>query len=1213
MKKAFFFAGLAAAVLSLAGCNREADVPGHGGRKVQIVLSDVDTRTVNDGLSTVWKAGDELTVFNAPAGTPNWSANTKFTVEDASANRATGEVELTADAYDWYAFYPYTRQLPNPTTLNPEGSQYERSGYTTVGGQFQSQKEDDNMEHLAGVKVPVFGHVKNVPAAETPAIEMKNAAAVVRFKVSNAQTEEIKILSVKFTAPEDIVGTYYIDFSGDTPAFVGSGENYVFDNVTVTNSAPVSLAPDSNSEFFAVVKPFTAAAGSKLMVEVEAESVDGAKKGTATKEITLTAATEFKSGVIKTLTIPFDATMKKVTAQALPYEEAFADGAGDFTIENVTGSGIWNPATASGQKCMKGTSYLGGTNTEGESWLISPEIDATAAESGVKLSFKQCINKFFGNVAEEATLWARKKDGEWKQFTITYPALNGTWSAFEEQVVDLSEFKGETFQFAFKYVGHATTAGTWEICNVAVTDEAVAAFTFLAELEGESIVPANTTSVTIKVTGNVAWTAVPSEGLTLDKASGEGNATITANFAANTEPVAKNYSVIVSTDNTAVENEEFEITFSQAAASTEAKAYPFEETFASGQGDFTIDNVKLDEGLSYVWKHDASNKYMKASAYAGSNKESESWLISPLVDMSGATNPMLYFSQCINKFFGDVTKEATVWIKEEGGAWAQLAISYPEITSGNWSKMTDYTVDIKSYAGKKVQVAFKYTSSTTAAGTWEVKNFKLDEAVTGPVDPTFTVPATLTVEEGKTAKINVTTNTDGAVTYTSASTAVATVAADGTVTGVAAGTTTITVAAAATAAFNEASATVAVTVTEAQTGTHYGKVNTITSGKKYLIVGGNQSRVMVPPTNTSAGRVASEEVTITDGKINADATTNAYAVTINQDGNDVSIVLPNNGYYLVYSGNSTGVKGSETASDYWNVSGGTYGTFRFLSKSTNTRALAFRAGENNTFAAYTTGNLNGTEYFDIDLYELGAEPASGPVNPSLTVSNSINVQVGSSAKITVTTNSDGAVTYASSATSIATVAADGTVTGVAPGTATITVSVAATANFNTASKTVPVTVTAAGGEGLTFLFNEKSPDTGTDQWPAKAADAASTQTYSLNGTNYTFALGKDTYMGSYDGAVYLMVKKGSYLGLPAITGKKLVNVAVKTSGTASVSAKGTICKDSAGATPVSSTVALNEKNASFSWALTGTEANTMYYIVISSANAQFVELVLTYE
>jgi len=816
MKKSLFFAGLAAA-LSLVGCNKEADVKGLDGRPVEIVLSDVATRTVNYGMSTEWNAGDELSVFNAAAGTTSWSSNIKFTVQDASANRATGEVELTADAYDWYAFYPYTRAIPNPTTLNPEGSTYERSGYTTVGGQFQTQKMDDNMEHLAGVKVPVFGNVKNVPADEPPVIEMKNAASVVRFKVVNDLDEAIKVLSVKFTAPEDIVGTYYIDFSGTTPAFVGSGDTYVFDNVMVTNADPSGISPDSNAEYYAVIKPFTAAAGAKLKVEVEAENADGTKKGTATKEITLAAATEFKPGYIKLLNIPFDATMTTVTAQEIPYEQAFADGAGDFTIDNVIGSGIWTPATASGQNCMKGTSYLSGKNTEGESWLVSPEIDGATATNGVKLSFKQCINKFFGDVTKEATLWAREKGGEWKQFTITYPTLNGTWSDFEEQVVDLSEFKGKTFQFAFKYVGHTATAGTWEICNVAVTDEVVT-YTFLAELQGESTVPANVTSVTIKVTGNVAWTAVPSDGVTLDKESGVGNAIITASFAANTDPVVKNYSVRVGTENTEVEDDELEITFSQAAASTEAKEYPFNESFATDQGDFTIENVSLGDGLSHVWSQAKYNSdtYMKASAHvSGKNIASESWLISPVVDMARATAPVLSFRHCVSKFFGDVSQEATVWIKEEGGSWNQLTVTYPTVTSGNFSSFEGVSVDVAAYAGKKVQVGFKYVSTSEYAGTWEVTDVKLAEAVTGPVDPTFTAPETLSVEVGKTAKINVTTNSDGAVTYASSNTAVATVAEDGTVTGVAAGTANVTVSAAATANFNAASATVAVTVTEA--------------------------------------------------------------------------------------------------------------------------------------------------------------------------------------------------------------------------------------------------------------------------------------------------------------------------------------------------------------------------------------------------------------
>ena len=583
MKKSLIFAGLAAATLSLVGCNKEADYAGNG-RKVEIVLSDVATRTINYGMSTEWNAGDELSVFNAPAGTTTWSSNIKFTVQDASANLATGEVELTADAYDWYAFYPYTSQIPNPTTLNPEGSTYERSGYVTVGGQFQTQKTDDNTEHLAGKNVPVFGNVKSVPADGTPVIEMKNAASVACFKVTNALDEAIKIISVKFTAPEDIVGTYYIDFSGTAPTFVGSGESYVKDNVTVTNSNPSEMAPDSNGEFYAVIKPFTAAAGAKLKVEVEAESADGTKRATTTKEVTLSAATEFKSGFIKTLNIPFDAPMTSVTAATLPYEQTFGAGAGDFTIEDKIGSGIWTPGSASGQTFMKGTSYLGGQNTEGESWLVSPEIDATTAANGVKLSFHQCINKYFGDVTQEATLWAREKGGEWEQFTITYPTLGGNWSQFEEQVVDLSEFKGKVFQFAFKYVGHATTAGTWEINNVSVDDAGVTPEFGVEQTSFE--VAANVTSVTVNVTGNVDWTVQEaSEGVTAAPTSGSGAGAITVSFPANTTSTEKTYSLKVVTDNAALVDageEEFVIDITQAKAVVGTVL--FNETFDQIEG-----------------------------------------------------------------------------------------------------------------------------------------------------------------------------------------------------------------------------------------------------------------------------------------------------------------------------------------------------------------------------------------------------------------------------------------------------------------------------------------------------------------------------------------------------------------------------------------------------------------------------------------------------
>lgn len=156
---------------------------------------------------------------------------------------------------------------------------------------------------------------------------------------------------------------------------------------------------------------------------------------------------------------------------------------------------------------------------------------------------------------------------------------------------------------------------------------------------------------------------------------------------------------------------------------------PYEEAFSSTMGSFKIEDVSLGEGLSYVWKLDTSSKYMKASAYVNQmNIPAESWLVSPVIDLTSATTATLKFAQIINKFFGDVTSEATLWIKENGGSWKQLTITYPT-PEGNWSKWTsenaDQVLDITSYAGKKVVVGFKYVSSDNAAGTWEIKKFSV--------------------------------------------------------------------------------------------------------------------------------------------------------------------------------------------------------------------------------------------------------------------------------------------------------------------------------------------------------------------------------------------------------------------------------------------------------------------------------------------------------
>lgn len=150
-----------------------------------------------------------------------------------------------------------------------------------------------------------------------------------------------------------------------------------------------------------------------------------------------------------------------------------------------------------------------------------------------------------------------------------------------------------------------------------------------------------------------------------------------------------------------------------------------DESFATGQGSFTIDNKQLPNGEgSFVWNHGSFNddKFMKASAYIGGTKyASESWLVSPPVDLTQATTATLTFDHAHN-YAGTAEEEFTLWATETSADnWQQLTID----KYGSGFKFTTATIDLSAYAGKTIKFAFKYVSTTDAAGTWEIKNVKV--------------------------------------------------------------------------------------------------------------------------------------------------------------------------------------------------------------------------------------------------------------------------------------------------------------------------------------------------------------------------------------------------------------------------------------------------------------------------------------------------------
>lgn len=151
----------------------------------------------------------------------------------------------------------------------------------------------------------------------------------------------------------------------------------------------------------------------------------------------------------------------------------------------------------------------------------------------------------------------------------------------------------------------------------------------------------------------------------------------------------------------------------------------FSETFKTSQGDFTIQNVSLDPAITYVWSHDTYG-YMKASAYLGQSYASDSWLVSPTLDLTDVEEPALNFDHCTNKFpdLETAKRQVSVAVSAGNDNWDVLEI--PDwSTNADWNFVNSGVIDLSQYAGQKIQIGFHYTSENGASGTWEVKNVAL--------------------------------------------------------------------------------------------------------------------------------------------------------------------------------------------------------------------------------------------------------------------------------------------------------------------------------------------------------------------------------------------------------------------------------------------------------------------------------------------------------
>lgn len=310
-----------AASLSLTNCTEKIEGPIAPATPAGIpfeISADISTKTTNNGLATQWAEGDAINLFHAEAGTAGYVSDKDFTLDANRDSVFTGNLSSAlapSKSYDWYAFYPYSEY--NKT---PAGVSKETFGYTHIGDKSQTQEGNDSKAHLCGATLPLYGVVKGLTSDVKPKIAMNNLASVVAVKVKNTTTEPLVVKSVSFTSTEDIVGTYYIDFTGENVVYTGSGDEYVSATASLTVNNGDAIPANSEATFFIPIKPHTVAKDATLKI-----SVNGYEKPlTLPKDVTFTA------GKIKTLAFNYNKVV--VDYVIIPWIEDFSGDLSLYTL-----------------------------------------------------------------------------------------------------------------------------------------------------------------------------------------------------------------------------------------------------------------------------------------------------------------------------------------------------------------------------------------------------------------------------------------------------------------------------------------------------------------------------------------------------------------------------------------------------------------------------------------------------------------------------------------------------------------------------------------------------------------------------------------------------------------------------------------------------------------------------------------------------------------
>ena len=335
------------------------------------------------------------------------------------------------------------------------------------------------------------------------------------------------------------------------------------------------------------------------------------------KEVVLNA--ERCSGSIESTVLFKDFNNKSITS-------------GGWEVFNLVGNVDWTIGTYDNRLYGNITNYSGGSNSECDTWLVSPKVDISLLEYPTLNFISAC--SYYGDLIEvyvsnNYSPYSTPDISQWTQLVPVLSAGNFVWT--NSGFIDLSDFKSSEINIAFRYIGTNSSGKAWEIDDIDISSNKPKATLFKEDFE----------------LGLENWNAV---------------------------------SVV-------------------------------------GDEKWIIDNIHGNPGAC-----------AKMSGYSGGSHENEDWLISKEIDATQVNTLFLSFDNAKNYSGNDLQVYISTNYSGSGNPndanWEE--INYTKST-GSFTYVNSGSIDIGSFSGDKLYLAFKYSSSISASSTWEIDNVKVFE------------------------------------------------------------------------------------------------------------------------------------------------------------------------------------------------------------------------------------------------------------------------------------------------------------------------------------------------------------------------------------------------------------------------------------------------------------------------------------------------------